>query len=121
LEVVQQALAKDGKLGPQSCGWHYVEGLTEADNPEIAIDGRNSWRDRNSCLLNEASAKERGSQRSPQESDFPMETWWTNMTARFDSMTSQSHRTVKAQGVNQEHRSHSDGSVSTKKGALLTN
>jgi hypothetical protein len=37
LEVVQQALAKDGKLGPQSCGWHYVEGLTEADNPEIAI------------------------------------------------------------------------------------
>lgn len=37
LEVVQQALAEDGKLGPQSCGWHYVEGLTDADNPQIAI------------------------------------------------------------------------------------
>jgi hypothetical protein len=37
LEVAQAALAKDGKLGPGSCGWHYVEGLTEADDPEIAI------------------------------------------------------------------------------------
>jgi hypothetical protein len=37
LKVVQQALAKDGKLGPRSCGWNYVEGLTDADSPDIAI------------------------------------------------------------------------------------
>jgi hypothetical protein len=37
LKVVQQALAKNGKLGPESCGWHYVEGLTEADDLGIAI------------------------------------------------------------------------------------
>jgi hypothetical protein len=37
LKVVQQALAKNGKLGPESCGWHYVEGLTEADDLKIAI------------------------------------------------------------------------------------
>jgi len=37
LKVVQQALAKNGKLGPESCGWHYVEGLTEADDRKIAI------------------------------------------------------------------------------------
>jgi len=37
IEVAQAALARYGKLGPDSCGWHYVEGLTEADDPEIAI------------------------------------------------------------------------------------
>lgn len=37
LKTVQEALAQDGKLGPESCGWHYVEGLTEADDPGIAI------------------------------------------------------------------------------------
>ena len=37
VEVAQAALARDGKLGPDSCGWHYVEGLTEADDPEIAM------------------------------------------------------------------------------------
>jgi hypothetical protein len=37
LKVVQQALAENGKLGPESCGWHYVEGLTKADDLEIAI------------------------------------------------------------------------------------
>ena len=37
LEVAQAALAKNGKLGPDSCGWHYVEGLTEADDPQLAI------------------------------------------------------------------------------------
>ena len=37
LEVTQAALTKNGKLGPDSCGWHYVEGLTEADDPEIVI------------------------------------------------------------------------------------
>ena len=37
LEVVKAALAKNGELGPASCGWHYVEGLREDDDPEIAI------------------------------------------------------------------------------------
>jgi hypothetical protein len=37
LEAAETALAKDGKLGPESCDWHYVEGLIEADDPEIAI------------------------------------------------------------------------------------
>jgi len=37
LQVAQAALAKNGKLGPDSCDWHYVEGLTEADDPQIAI------------------------------------------------------------------------------------
>jgi hypothetical protein len=37
LGVAQAALAKAGKLGPDSCGWHYVAGLTEADDPRIAI------------------------------------------------------------------------------------
>lgn len=37
LEVVQKTLAKKGRLDPESCGWHYVEGLTEADNSQIAI------------------------------------------------------------------------------------
>ena len=37
LETVEHALGKNGKLDPESCGWHYVEGLTEADNPQIAI------------------------------------------------------------------------------------
>jgi hypothetical protein len=37
LEVVTKALAKNGVLGPESCGWHYVEGLTLADDPDVAI------------------------------------------------------------------------------------
>lgn len=37
LEVTAQALQKFGALGPASCGWNYVEGLTESDSPEIAI------------------------------------------------------------------------------------
>lgn len=37
LETVERALKKDGVLGPESCGWHYVEGLTEADDPNLAI------------------------------------------------------------------------------------
>ena len=35
--VTQEALEKKGALGPESCGWHYVEGLTLADDPSIAI------------------------------------------------------------------------------------
>ena len=37
LKATEGALAKDGFLGPETCGWHYVEGLTEADDPHIAI------------------------------------------------------------------------------------
>jgi hypothetical protein len=37
LKVTETALRQNGKLGPESCGWHYVEGLTEADDPQIAI------------------------------------------------------------------------------------
>ena len=37
LEVTQAALRKNGVAGPASCGWHYVEGLTLADNPQIAV------------------------------------------------------------------------------------
>ncbi len=35
--VVDAALAKDGFLSPQSCGWHYVEGLREDDGPHLAV------------------------------------------------------------------------------------
>jgi hypothetical protein len=37
LKVAEDALAKDGFLGPETCGWHYVEGLTKTDDPRIAI------------------------------------------------------------------------------------
>jgi hypothetical protein len=37
-KVVDEALAKDGVLGPRSCGWHYIEGLNERDDSsEIAV------------------------------------------------------------------------------------
>ena len=35
--VIDEALARDGVLGPNSCGWHYVEGLREGDNPSLAV------------------------------------------------------------------------------------
>lgn len=37
LEKVEQTLAGDGKLGPDTCGWHYVEGLTLEDDGRIAV------------------------------------------------------------------------------------
>ena len=37
LEVVESALARDGCLRPDSCGWHYVEGLTLADDGRLAV------------------------------------------------------------------------------------
>lgn len=37
LRVTEAALRQNGKLGPDSCGWHYVEGLPESDSPQIAI------------------------------------------------------------------------------------
>jgi hypothetical protein len=36
-ETVEATLKRDGKLSPATCGWHYVEGLRETDNPEIAV------------------------------------------------------------------------------------
>jgi len=36
-DIVEAAFKRDGKLSPATCGWHYVEGLRESDNPEIAV------------------------------------------------------------------------------------
>lgn len=35
--TVDEALRRDGVLGPDSCGWHYVEGLREGDDPRLAV------------------------------------------------------------------------------------
>lgn len=35
--VVDGAFARDKVLSPESCGWHYVEGLRENDDPELAV------------------------------------------------------------------------------------
>ena len=37
LEVTKRALEVDGKLGPESTGWHYVEGLNESDDSRVAV------------------------------------------------------------------------------------
>lgn len=34
---VREILEKGRALGPQSCGWHYVEGLTRADDDRLAL------------------------------------------------------------------------------------
>jgi hypothetical protein len=36
-ETTRKILEGGGLLGPDTCGWHYVPGLTKADDPEIAI------------------------------------------------------------------------------------
>ncbi|MCC7422742.1 MAG: hypothetical protein IT428_20875 [Planctomycetaceae bacterium] len=36
-ETVQGILESGGLLSPETCGWHYVEGLTTADDPNIAV------------------------------------------------------------------------------------
>jgi hypothetical protein len=36
-KTVETILKGGGLLGPESCGWHYVEGLTVADDARIAI------------------------------------------------------------------------------------
>ena len=36
-KTVETILKGGGLLGPESCGWHYVEGLTVADDDRIAI------------------------------------------------------------------------------------
>jgi len=35
--TVQQILDSGRLLGPKTCGWYYVEGLTLADDPRLAI------------------------------------------------------------------------------------
>ena len=35
--TVKEALKRDGRLGPDSCGWHYIEGLRLDDDPRLAI------------------------------------------------------------------------------------
>jgi hypothetical protein len=35
--VVREILESGGLLGPDTCGWHYVEGLTLADDPRLAL------------------------------------------------------------------------------------
>jgi hypothetical protein len=36
-EAAQKILEGGGLLGPDTCDWHYVEGLTMADDPQLAI------------------------------------------------------------------------------------
>lgn len=36
-KVVQQILDRGDLLGPESCGWQYVSGLTRADDPRLAL------------------------------------------------------------------------------------
>ncbi len=36
-EVVQAILEAGGRLGPDTCGWHYVEGLRKGDDPHLAL------------------------------------------------------------------------------------
>jgi hypothetical protein len=37
LAVVKQVLERGDRLGPDTCGWHYVEGLTLSDDPKLAL------------------------------------------------------------------------------------
>jgi hypothetical protein len=37
IETVERILERGELLGPDSCGWHYVEGLTTSDNHDLAI------------------------------------------------------------------------------------
>jgi hypothetical protein len=36
-EVVKRVLSNGGRLGPDTCGWHYVEGLTLHDDRRLAL------------------------------------------------------------------------------------
>jgi hypothetical protein len=37
VEKVKGILERRGLLGPDSCGWHYVDGLTMSDDPGLAL------------------------------------------------------------------------------------
>src|SRR5690242_15980777 len=36
-KVVEAELIRDGLLKPESCGWHYIEGLKESDDPQVVV------------------------------------------------------------------------------------
>jgi hypothetical protein len=36
-KTLEAALAPGGVFSPESCGWHYIEGLREDDDPQIAV------------------------------------------------------------------------------------
>lgn len=36
-EAAEKSMRERGRLGPESCGWHYVEGLSKADDRRLAI------------------------------------------------------------------------------------
>ena len=37
VKIAERILASGGRLSPETCDWHYVEGLTDSDYSEIAI------------------------------------------------------------------------------------
>jgi len=37
VETVRRVLEGGGRLGPDTCGWHYVEGLRQGDNRDLAL------------------------------------------------------------------------------------
>jgi hypothetical protein len=37
MTIAESAWKKDGRLSPESCGWHYVEGLRSDDDSAIAV------------------------------------------------------------------------------------
>jgi hypothetical protein len=37
LDVVKVTLERGSRLGPDTCGWHYVEGLRLDDDPRLAL------------------------------------------------------------------------------------
>jgi hypothetical protein len=37
LDLVKVTLKRGDRLGPDTCGWHYVEGLTLDDDPRLAL------------------------------------------------------------------------------------
>ena len=45
LDVVKATLEKGNRLGPDTCGWHYVEGLRKDDDRRLALCGAGIWSD----------------------------------------------------------------------------
>jgi hypothetical protein len=37
VDVVNAVLESGNRLGPDTCGWHYVDGLTSHDDPKLAL------------------------------------------------------------------------------------
>lgn len=36
-EVVKAKLKQDGRISPNTCGWQYIEGLRDDDDPQLAV------------------------------------------------------------------------------------